>query len=75
MTDAAYSKYGRFPAYYTHVFLIHALNNKKMDKVYTEEEVKELLIEALTTDGEGAYSMAWSFEEAIEWVENRLSIE
>ncbi len=43
------------------------------EKVFTLEEVKDLLYEALTEDGSGSYNMGWDSKEAIEWIENKLS--
>lgn len=45
---------------------------KKVKDTWNREEVTELLFDALTSDGPGAYNMGWSAEEANKWIEEKI---
>jgi hypothetical protein len=42
------------------------------EKMYSREELDSAVYSALTTDGKGAYEMAWSHEDATNWIKKNI---
>jgi len=73
--DQALVGIGAFPEY-TQGLKLNSDNTINIslieEKMYSREEVEDLLWDALTSSGPGAFNMGWTNEAAKEWIEENL---